>query len=110
MIRLESEKKTFHLRAKCIPPSTSRLKLNTHIYTKMNTYYEHCVKHKTKNWNQNLQRNCFRGTIAKDIVMMTESEGDIQSAVDEMYEILKTLKMKINSAKIKIFSVPETPK
>lgn len=37
-----------------------------------------------------------------NIVMITESECDIQRAVDEMHEMLKTSEMKMNSRKTKI--------
>ena len=36
---------------------------------------------------------------ADDIVVIAESEGDIQRAVEEMDEMLRTSEMKINSAK-----------
>lgn len=47
---------------------------------------------------------------ADDIVVKTESEGDIQRAVEEMDEMLKTSEMKINSTKTKILVCARDPK
>jgi len=42
-----------------------------------------------------------------DIIVIVES-GDIHCAIDEInYEMLKTLEMKINSAKMKIYQRPK---
>jgi len=43
-------------------------------------------------------------------VVITESEGDIQRAVEEMDEMLKTSEMKINSTKMKILVCARDPK
>lgn len=45
-----------------------------------------------------------------DIVVIAESEENIQRAVEEMYEALKTSDMKINSAKTKILVFARDPK
>jgi ribosome-interacting GTPase 1 len=47
---------------------------------------------------------------ADDIVVIAESEGDIQHAVEEMDEMLRTLEMKINSTKTKILVFARDPK
>ncbi|XP_025413749.1 uncharacterized protein LOC112685915 [Sipha flava] len=47
---------------------------------------------------------------ADDIVVIAESEGDIQRAVEEMDEILRTSEMKINSTKTKILFCARNPK
>jgi len=39
---------------------------------------------------------------ADDIVVIAENEGDIQRAVEEMDEMLRTSEMKINSTKTNI--------
>jgi hypothetical protein len=47
---------------------------------------------------------------ADDIVVIAESEGDIQRAVEEMDEMLRTSEMKINSTKTKILVCARDPK
>ncbi|KAE9527065.1 hypothetical protein AGLY_013713 [Aphis glycines] len=47
---------------------------------------------------------------ADDIVVIAESEGDLQRAVEEMDEMLRTSEMKINSIKTKILVYDRDPK
>jgi len=47
---------------------------------------------------------------ADNIVVVAESEGDIQRAVDEMDEMLRTSEMKINCTKTKILVCTRNPK
>jgi len=47
---------------------------------------------------------------AHDIVVIAESEGDIQRAVEEMDEMLRTSEMKINNTKTKILVCARDPK
>ncbi|KAL4097313.1 hypothetical protein QTP88_022107 [Uroleucon formosanum] len=47
---------------------------------------------------------------ANDIVVIAESEGDIQRAAEEMDEMLRTSEMKINSTKTKILVCARDPK
>ncbi|VVC42546.1 Reverse transcriptase domain [Cinara cedri] len=47
---------------------------------------------------------------ADDIVMIADSEGGIQRAVDKMTEIFRILEMKINSKKMKILVCTKDPK
>jgi len=47
---------------------------------------------------------------ADDFVVIAESEGDIQRAVEEMDKMLRTSEMKINSAKTKILVCARDPK
>jgi len=47
---------------------------------------------------------------ADAIVVIAESEGDIQRAIEEMDEMLRTSEMKINSTKTKILVCARDPK
>jgi len=47
---------------------------------------------------------------ADNIVVVAENEADIQRAVDEMNEMLRTSEMKLNSAKTKILVSAGDPK
>jgi len=47
---------------------------------------------------------------ADDIVVIAESEGDIQCVVEEMDEMIRTSEMKINSTKTKILFCARDPK